>query len=203
MGKNDCCCGKYNAREGTKFIAIASSILSALSIAGCIWELMKLMRAQSEIERLIGSLENLGNTLQQLGGEFTSNNNSRQTASDAFYQRKLVVGVGLGIVVVSLLTAIALFFAAKKNNRYIALPYMIWTIILQILYGIGIAGLIFLLVVGDWNNSENDIIQTVVAPLVGIIISFVLNTWWLIVVFNFYNLHRDGQAFDSIPMQTA
>ena len=87
----------------------------------------------------------------------------------------------------------------------LALPFMIWTIITQVACGIFIALFIFYVAVSDWSNPEqhNDLIRLFVAPLVSGIINFIIYTWWLTVVFNFYHLLKSGQAFDSIPMQTA
>ncbi|KAF0305595.1 hypothetical protein FJT64_022788 [Amphibalanus amphitrite] len=44
----------------------------------------------------------------------------------------------------------------------------------------------------------------VVLPLVFIIIMFKLYIWWLIVVFDFYNIikfRRGGPAFEAVPMR--
>ena len=93
-----------------------------------------------------------------------------------------------------------------QNNRGLALPFMIWTIITQVACGIFIAVFIFFVAVADWSGSSEDIeglIRFFVVPLVCFIINFIIYTWWLVVVFDYYNLLKSGQAFDSIPMQTA
>jgi len=84
---------------------------------------------------------------------------------------------------------------------------MIWWIIVQIAAGIFAGILIFILAVLDWGslNEENysKITQIYVVPTIFTIIFFILHTWWLVVVFNFYRLLKSGHAFDSIPMQAA
>ena len=95
-------------------------------------------------------------------------------------------------------------FLLSQNNRHLALPFMIWSIITQVACGIFIAMLVFLCAVADWSAEDNgDLFRYFVVPLVASVINFALYTWWLVVVFNFYNLLKSGQAFDSIPMQTA
>ena len=37
MGANDCCCGKYNARQGTKIIGVASTVSYKLETLFVVW----------------------------------------------------------------------------------------------------------------------------------------------------------------------
>lgn len=194
MGGNDCCCGRYNAAEGTKIIGITSAAISVLAIIGFLWRLVEQLQAESQISELIKFSDSLNRQL----------NPNEPSLQVELEKRRNTLGALIGISIVCLLVAIALIFAAKKNNRHLALPYMIWTILCTIGAGIFGACLIFFVAVAQWTpDNTNDLIQFLVVPLIFTVIIFVLYTWWLVVVFNFYNRLKNGQAFDSIPMQTA
>lgn len=196
MTANSCCCGKYNAREGSKFISVTAIVLAAISILYSIYQMIQIARAESHISPLLDQLKQLGELFNDTSGH--------DELRDILHNKKIAFGAAIGIGFVCLLVAIALFFATKKNTRQLALPYMIWTIIVQIALGILIALFVFYCAILDWSSKNSgDYIQIFVSPLISFIITFILNTWWLVVVFNFYKLLKSGQAFDSIPMQTA
>jgi len=188
MGANDCCCGKMNTAEGCKAIGVASTVISVLSLIGFIWKFVQLQKAEDTLRSLFNSI---------LDPELQSE----------LDKQKHILAAMIGIALVCIIVAIALIFAARKGNKCLALPFMIWWIIVQIAAGIFAAILIFILAVVDWGslNEENfsKTMQIYVVPTIFTIIFFILHTWWLVVVFNFYRLLKSGHAFDSIPMQAA
>ncbi|XP_037069563.1 uncharacterized protein LOC119090943 [Pollicipes pollicipes] len=190
MGSNDCCCGRHNVAVGSKLIGITSAVLSALSIVGFIWKFVQLKRIQDNVIQLVG------------------HDAFDKHVSENFESRRHTMGGMVGVSIVCLLVAIALIFAVKKNNRFLALPFMIWSILCNIAAGILAACLIFFIAVIDWDKAEregqvSDLVEAFVVPLVFVVIQFIIYTWWLVVVFAFYRLLKTGHAFDSIPMQTA
>ncbi|KAF0305594.1 hypothetical protein FJT64_022787 [Amphibalanus amphitrite] len=126
----------------------------------------------------------------------------------------IIIGSLLGVSLVSLLAALLLMVAVRKTNRYLALPFMIWTILCTAAAGLfGVSLLVAFPAVRAQLRHHPPAAShrthrhlDIVLPFVFIVIMFKLYTWWLIVVFDFYNrirFARGGPPFEAVPMQSA
>ena len=103
---------------------------------------------------------------------------------------------------------------SPQTSRYLALPYMVWTVLCTAVAGM--FGISLLIAFPSVHSSRQHylppeavtrhLVLGMVLPFVFVVVMFKLYTWWLIVVFDFYNRIRfaaGGPPFDTIQMQAA
>ncbi|XP_043200253.1 uncharacterized protein LOC122369520 [Amphibalanus amphitrite] len=211
MGTDRCCCGRLSNTQGTLAIAIASAVISGLAFIGFAARLIQL-HVQELPELGLNTTELL--RLLPLEGEPTLDQEDlRLILSEPTRDEIIIIGSLLGVSLVSLLVAVLLMVAVRKTNRYLALPFMIWTILCTAAAGLfGVSLLVaFPAVRAQLRHHPpaavtGHIVTGLVLPFVFIVIMFKLYTWWLIVVFDFYNrirFARGGPPFEAVPMQSA
>ena len=101
----------------------------------------------------------------------------------------------------------------QQANRFLALPFMVWTILCTVAAGLFGVSLIFAFPSlksahrdGLLTDTEYDsVFITTLGPFVFVAVMFKLYIWWLVVVFRFYQqLRFAGQElrFDGVQMRT-